>query len=70
MMTATDVGMLYWTAAVPMVLLRLGVLACYSTTIPDLPPDLWEEFLSQLNQCNNPTVKKVEALGRVLFAPP
>lgn len=59
-----------WTAAVCMVLLRLGVLACYSTTIPDLPPDLREGFLSQLNQCDNPTVKKVEPLGRVVLAPP
>lgn len=53
-----------WTAAVPVALLRLGVLACYSTTVPDLPTDRWEGFLSRLNQCNNPTVKKVEPLGR------
>lgn len=49
-----------WAAAVRMFLLRLGVLACYSTTVPDLTPDLREGFLSQLNQCDNPTVKKVE----------
>lgn len=52
-----------WTPALCMILLRLGVLACYSTTVPDLPPDLREGFLSQLNQCDNPTVKKVEPLG-------
>lgn len=48
-----------------MILLRLGVLACYSPTVPDLPPDLKEGFLSQLDQCDNPSVKKVNPLGRV-----
>lgn len=50
--------------------LRLGVLACYSTDTPDLPPDLRQEFLSQLDQCDNPTVKKVQPVSRVIFAPP
>ncbi|XP_029694694.1 otoancorin [Takifugu rubripes] len=39
---------------------KLGVLACYSTDTPDLPPDLRQVFLSQLDQCDNPTVKKVK----------
>lgn len=43
-----------------LILPRLGVLACYSPTVPDLPPDLKEGFLSQLDQCANPTAKKVD----------
>lgn len=54
-------------AAVRVILPRLGVLACYSPTVPDLPPDLKEGFLSQLDQCNNPTVKKVDPLGCAAF---
>lgn len=48
-----------WTSSVPVTLLRLGALACHFTTAPDLPADLVEDFLSQLNRCNNPGVKKV-----------
>lgn len=59
-----------WTTVVHPNPLRLGVLACYSTDTPDLPPDLRQEFLSQLDQCDNPTVKKVQAVSRVIFAPP
>lgn len=47
-------------SCVRVILPRLGVLACYSPTVPDLPPDLKEGFLSQLDQCTNPTVKKVD----------
>lgn len=56
----SDVPGLCLASAVRMILLRLGVLACYSTIVPDLPPDLREGFLLQLNQCDNPAVKKVE----------
>lgn len=52
-----------------MTLLRLGVLVCYSPIVPDLPSDLWDGFLSQLNQCDIPAAKQVEARGRVMFAP-
>lgn len=49
-------------SCVRVILPRLGVLACCSPTVPDLPPDLREGFLSQLDQCKSPAVKKVEPL--------
>lgn len=49
-------------SCVRVILPRLGVLACYSPTVPDLPPDLAEGFLSQLDQCDSPAVKKVNPL--------
>lgn len=64
-----------WTPVVHVNLLRLGVLACYSSATPDLPPDLSKVFLSQLDQCDNPIVNKVQRLGvsylhLPVFSPP
>lgn len=47
-------------------LLRLGVLACYSYSAPNLTPDLSRKLLFQLSRCDNPRIREVLMLTQTL----
>ncbi|XP_051261887.1 otoancorin isoform X2 [Dicentrarchus labrax] len=39
---------------------KLGPLACYYYTVPDLSPELSKQLLSELDNCNNPRIEQLK----------